>query len=108
MSCAIEERRMYFSGTEGSLIADLFECNIRAKRLGYDEPTRVYRLPGVMHGGGDQRIAESLVESMAAGAAPACSGEEGLTSAVVSLGIEQSRLEGRMVDLEPTWSRLGR
>jgi predicted dehydrogenase len=107
MSCAIEERRMYFSGTEGSLIADLFECDIRLKRLGYGEPTRRYRLPGVMHGGGDERIAASLVESMATGAAPACSGREGLTSAVVSLGIEQSRLEGRMIDLEETWSRLG-
>ena len=107
MSCAIPERRMYFAGTEGTLIAELYAGRLEVKRLGYDTPRETYDFTGSMHGGGDQRIADELAESMTTGASPACSGEEGLTSAVVSLGIEQARLEGRIVDLEPTWNQFG-
>lgn len=107
MSCAIPERRMYFAGTEGTLIAELYSGTCQVKRLGYDLPGEVYNFSGSMHGGGDERICEQLVESMTIGAAPACSGQAGLTSAVVSLGIEQARLDGVIVDLEPVWNRLG-
>jgi len=106
MSCAIPERRMYFAGTEGTLIAELYSGKLQMRRLGYDEPTASYDFSGSMHGGGDEVICDQLVETMTKGTQPACSGEEGLTSAVVSLGIEQARLEGKLVDLEPTWSRL--
>jgi len=107
MSCAIPERRMYFAGTEGTLIAELYTGQLELKRLGYDEPTTSYDFSGSMHGGGDRVISDQLVESMTKHTLPACSGEEGLTSAVVSLAIEQARIEGKTVDLEPTWSRLG-
>ena len=107
MSCAIPERRMYFAGTEGTLIAELYTGQLELKRLGYDEPTTNYDFSGSMHGGGDQVISDQLVESMTKHTLPGCSGQEGLTSAVVSLAIEQARLDGKIVDLEPTWSRLG-
>ena len=97
---------MYFAGTEGTLIAELYSGKLQMRRLGYDEPTASYDFSGSMHGGGDEVICDQLVETMTKGTQPACSGEDGLTSAVVSLGIEQARLEGKLVDLEPTWSRL--
>lgn len=107
MNNAIPERRMYFAGTEGTLIAELYTGRLRYRRLGADQQDQSFDFSGAMHGGGDEVIADQLVESMITGAQPACSGEEGLTSAVVSLGIEDARLAGRIMDLEPVWDKLG-
>jgi len=107
MSCAIPERRMYFTGTEGTLIGELYTGTLKVRRLGARESTEQHEFVGSMHGGGDEIICDQLVDSMVKGVPPACSGEEGLRSAVVSLAIERARLEGQIVDIEPIWGELG-
>jgi hypothetical protein len=51
---------------------------------------------------------KELFETMRDGVPPKCGGKEGLLSAVVALGIDRAAREGRVVDLEPTWERLGK
>jgi predicted dehydrogenase len=108
MSNAIPERRMYFSGTEGTLIVELYTGLIRAKRLD-EEETRIFDFSqGGGHAGGDTIIMRELYDTMLNGTPPKCSGEEGLTSAVVALAIEEAKDRGAVFDLEPVWERLGR
>jgi predicted dehydrogenase len=107
MSNAIPERRMYFSCTEGTLIAELYSSTLTYRRLGEQE-LRSIPFGADGHGGGDAFIMKALFETMTHRTPPACSGEEGLFSAVLALAIDQAAREGRVIDLEPTWKQLGR
>jgi predicted dehydrogenase len=107
MSNAIPERRMYICGTEGTIIAELYTGLLRIQRVG-EPPAEPVVLAGGGHGGGDDFIMKSLYDTMINGTPPLCSGEEGLQSAVVALAIDEAAREGRVVDLEPIWSDLGR
>lgn len=60
------------------------------------------------HGGGDDFIMKELYETMTTGAAPKCSGNEGLQSAVFALALDRAACTGQVVDLEPIWKSLGR
>jgi len=106
MSNSIPERRMYFSCTEGTIIAELYTGTLRYKRFADEEET-VVDILGDGHGGGDDFIMQELYDTMANGTPPKCSGQEGLLSAVTALAIDQAAVQGKVVDLEPTWKRLG-
>ncbi|MDD5698149.1 MAG: Gfo/Idh/MocA family oxidoreductase [Victivallaceae bacterium] len=107
MSNAIPERRMYFSCTEGTMIAELYSSTLRYKLISDKEETVInYGADG--HGGGDAYIMKELYETMAAGTPPKCSGDEGLESAVVALALDQAAKTNQMVDLDPVWKKLGR
>ena len=107
MSNAIPERRMYICGTEGTILAELYTGLLRIQRVG-EPPSKPVTLAGGGHGGGDDFIMKSLYDTMINGTLPLCSGEEGLQSAVVALAIDAAAREGKVVDLEPIWSDLGR
>ena len=105
MSNPLPERRMYFSCTEGTIVAELISGTVRCVRMGETAP-RLENLFVDGHGGGDDFIMKELFDTMLHRTPPACGGEEGLRSAVVSLAIDQSAREGRVIDLEPVWRRL--
>jgi len=107
MSNAIPERRMYFSGTEGTLVVELYTSRIQVKRVD-EEAVQVYKFDGDGHGGGDDYIMKELYDTMINGVAPKCSGNEGLESAVSALAIDQAARENRVVELEPVWKSLNR
>lgn len=107
MSNAIPERRMCFHCSEGTLDLDLYKMQIRYKKLG-DEGETVITMEGDGHGGGDNFIMKELYDTMQNGTAPACSGNEGLESAVFALAIDRAAQTGSIVDLEPIWKSLGR
>jgi len=108
MSNAIPERRMYFSCTEGTIIIELYTSTLRYKRLA-DEGETVINYSSDGHGGGDSSIMKELYEEcMSQGMEPKCSGNEGLESAVVAITLDQAAKSNKMIDLEPTWERLGR
>ena len=108
MNNAIPERRLYITGTEGTLIAELYSQTLRCRRIGEGEETRHWTWDEAQdHGGGDLVIMSELAATMAEGASVTCGGAEALRSAVVSLAIERARLEGRVVDLTDIWQRLG-
>lgn len=107
MSNAIPERRMYFSCTEGTMIAELYSGTLKYRCLG-DKETTLLDLKGDGHGGGDGHIMKELYETMVNGTAPKSSGNEALEGAVVALMLDQSAETGKIVDLEPVWTGLKR
>jgi predicted dehydrogenase len=108
LSNAIPERRMYMSGTEGTLIAELYSSTLRVKRID-EEAETIYRSIGMDgHGGGDTIIMKELYDSMVSGAAPKCGGNEGLEGSVLALAIDEARAQGKVFDLEPVWKKLGK
>lgn len=107
MSNAIPERRMYFSCTEGTMVVELYSGELKYRRIG-DEGLTVMDFAGDGHGGGDNYIMKELYECMIKHSNPKCSGDEGLTSAVVALAIDRSIRDKSMVNLEPVWQKLNR
>jgi predicted dehydrogenase len=108
MSNAIPERRMYFSGTEGTMIAELYAGTLKAKRID-EEELKIYDYSsGGGHAGGDSFIMKELYDSMVNGTLPKCSGNEGLESAVVALAIEEAKDQNQVLDMEPIWKNLDR
>ncbi len=106
MSNAIPERRMYFSGTEGTMIAELYSSTLRYKRHDSNEVTISFGGDG--HGGGDSFIMKELYKSMKDGLKPASSGDEGLESSVLALAIDEAAENISIVDLEPVWKSMNR
>jgi len=104
----IPERRFYVCGTEGTLRADLATSAIEVQRVGWD--TQIERLDTSVeagHGGGDEVMAKSMVETLLRGAAPLASVGEGIMSAIVAFGIDRAADEGCIVDLYPMWCQAG-
>jgi predicted dehydrogenase len=106
MSNAIPERRMYFSGTEGTIIAELYSSTLKYKRHGENEILITFGGDG--HGGGDSFIMKELYKSMAEEMEPASSGNEALESSVLAMAIDEAAVNNTIVDLEPIWKTMER
>jgi predicted dehydrogenase len=106
MSNAIPERRMYFSGTEGTMIAELYSSSLKYKRHGDNEIT--IHFGGDGHGGGDSFIMKELYKSMSENMEPASSGNEALESSVLAMAIDEAAESNSIVDLEPIWKSMER
>jgi len=102
----IPERRMYIACREGTIIGELYRGLLQYAPLG-GEP-RTAQFPGGGHGDGDRHLSQALWETMTRGTPPRCGAEEGLRSAVVALALDEAARQGRVIDLEPVWNRLGR
>ena len=105
MSNPIPERRMYISGSEGTLV--LSHGKISLRRIG-EEATRFFDLDITDgHAGGDQVIMNELYKTMCEEQAPRSTGLQGLESAVVGLCIDQAQRTNTIVDIGEVWARLG-
>lgn len=104
---AINERRMYVLGTEGTLRADFVTSRIEVARIGFKEKVRTIDTSATgSHGGGDDVLARELAASMIKGAPPAVGLNEGLRSAFTCFGIDQAMETGKVVDMTRYWNRL--
>lgn len=108
LSNAIPERRMYISGTEGTIIIELYSGTILCRRIDEEGVRTLTPTAADLHGGGDVVIMRSLLKTMFEGKAPECSGNEGLESSVVALSIDAAMRSGQTFDLEPVWNKLQR
>ena len=104
---AMIERRMYLLGTEGTIKGDLFAGMIECSRVGWDMPVEVYKRHGGGHGNGDQILIEHLAGSIMNGEQPLASLEDGITSNISCLGIDQAMNAGQVVDLSGLWHQAG-
>ena len=108
MSNAMPERRMYFSCTEGNMIVELYSSTLKLQKMGENMFTE-YNFGADGHGGGDGYIMKELYEGpMCTDEEPKCSGNEGLTSAVLALAMDRSACTNQIVDLEPVWKSMNR
>lgn len=108
-SNAIPERRMYVSGTEGTLILEFYRSLLRYRTIHSDETITIEGLGDHEdpHGGGDKAMIRELAHSMRRGTPPVCSGEEGLRSTVAGIALSAAYRKGRIVNLSRVWKRLG-
>ncbi|HWL52923.1 MAG TPA: Gfo/Idh/MocA family oxidoreductase [Chthoniobacteraceae bacterium] len=105
---AIQERRFYLCGSEGTLRADLITGQLELRRIGWETETEtVETIKADGHGGGDNIMAEALADSILHGTAPLASIREGLQSAITAFGIDRAADEGTVVDLTPLWCQAG-
>ena len=103
----LPERRMYFCGTEGTMRIDANTGRIELRRIGYEE--ELQELGETIddgHAGGDPVLGLELAQAMLEGTPPAAGLEDGLTSAITCLAIDQARKTGSVVDLAPLWADL--
>lgn len=105
ISNAIQERRMYIAGTEGTLIVELFSGSIRLKRI--DEPVEhSWKFEtSVGHAGGDLVIMQDIFDMCISGKMPKCGGQEGMLSTATALAIQKSAETGEIVDMTDIWKR---
>ena len=108
MSNAIPERRMNFSCSKGNIICELYAGIVKWRLLDGNEES--IHFVGDNHGGGDSYIMKELYEGPMCqeDALPECSGNEGLESAVLALGIDLAARTGDVIDMEPIWKKLKR
>lgn len=108
MSNAIPERRMMFCCSRGTIIAECYASAVSWQLLGQNRQT--IHFGGDGHGGGDSFLMKELYEGAMTqkDAMPSCSGNEGLESAVLALGIDKAARTGKTVDMEPVWKKLKR
>ena len=107
-NAGMPERRFYVCGTEGTLRADLISSQIEMRKIGWK--TKLENLDTHVkdgHGGGDEVMARSMVETLLRGVPPLASVEEGMRSSIVAFGIDQAADEGRVVSLTEMWCKAG-
>ena len=104
-SNALGERRMFISGTEGTLIVDLVKARLTYQTL-YDSAPTVWDGGEGFHGGGDEVMLTELAATMLHSTPPATGITEGLTSTLVGLSLDRARRKGQVLDLMPLWGRL--
>ncbi len=111
MSNAIPERRMYFTLTEGTIIAEIYSRQVRCRGLG-DSVSTTWDFssggPVNGHAGGDEVMQHELFESIYHGAPPKCSGLEGLESAILAIAFDEAATANKVVELEPVWREIGK
>jgi predicted dehydrogenase len=101
---AIHERRFFLCGTEGTIRGNAYTGIIEHQRIGWDtRPEVIDTGVGGGHAGGDEVMAQRLVETLTTGAPPLATSLDGLRACVTAFGIDESADHGRIVDLQPYW-----
>lgn len=102
------QRRILICGIKGTLQADLITSQISYQLIGPNQPIHIIDITNSdSHGGGDDLIVSDLARSMADHSTPKATGEEGFTSALICLAIDQARESMQVVDMEPIWKKFG-
>ncbi len=107
-STAIQERRFYLCGTHGTVRADFVAGKIEARRTGWNtESELITTIPGTAHGGSDEVMVESLIQTLLHGVEPATSVMQGIHSAVAAFALDEAADTDKVVDLREMWCRAG-
>jgi predicted dehydrogenase len=108
-NCAatMPERRIYICGTKGTLKTDVLKGFLQVRTIGSSETTMIIddEFKGG-HGAGDKFVVEELIKAMKNEDNFQNSLDEGIQSASVALGAEESRKKGIIFDFENIWKEL--
>jgi len=107
LNTAINERRMYLCGTEGTLRGDVLTGEIEYRRISHEKPVMKETTVGGGHGGADGTMSAALRDSMVNGAAPLVGLDDGIRSAVACFGVDSALDSGTVVDLREMWQKVG-
>lgn len=106
LNTAINERRMYLCGTEGTIRGDVLTGEIEYKRISHDKPVMVEKTVSGGHGGADGTMSTALRNSMINGDAPLVGLDDGIRSAVACFGVDEALDSGTVIDLHPMWEKV--
>lgn len=104
---ALQERRWYLAGTEGTLVADLVRNRLtfrRALSRGRPEKMEFGHLTADNHNGADQAMARDLKATLETGAAFPVTPADSLVAGLTVMALDQAMDEGRVVDCAPVWA----
>ncbi len=103
----IPERRMYLCGTKGAIRADLLTGKVEVGEIGFGTSVKVIEtLGGDIHGGGDEVLANELVQTLQNGVPTSTTLEDGLNAAVTCFAIDEAMDTGTVVDCASYWRRV--
>jgi predicted dehydrogenase len=104
---ALQERRWYIAGTEGTLLADLVRNKMMVRRvLDRRKPDRLQwnERTEDSHNGADQAMAKDLRAALEGKAAFPVTPFESMEAGLTVMAIDKAMTEGRMVDCAPMWA----
>lgn len=107
LNTAINERRMYLCGTEGTIRGDVLNGRIEYKRIDHSKPVMTENTVGGGHGGADGTMSNALRDSMLTGAAPLVGLDDGIRSAVACFGVDTALDTGTVFNLSGMWKQVG-
>ncbi len=105
---ALQERRWYLAGTEGTLIADLVRNKLMLRRaLDRRKPERIDYANRTedSHNGADQAMARDLLAALEGRAPFPVTANDSLEAGLTVMAVDEAQRGGGMVDLTPIWSR---
>jgi predicted dehydrogenase len=104
---ALQERRWYIAGTEGTLIADLVRNKMMVRRvLDRRKPERLQwnERTEDSHNGADQAMARDLRAALVDGATFPVTPFESMEAGLTVMAIDKAMEEGRVIDCAPMWA----
>ncbi|MGH7022996.1 MAG: Gfo/Idh/MocA family protein [Caulobacteraceae bacterium] len=108
---ALQERRWYLAGTEGTLIADLARNKLMVRRaLDRRKPERIdfATRTADLHNGADQAMAVDLKATLEDGAAFPVTPWESMEAGLTVMAIDEAAARGETVDCAPMWAEFDR
>jgi predicted dehydrogenase len=106
---ALQERRWYLAGTDGTLIADLVRNKLMVRgALDKKKPERMdfANLTHDLHNGADQAMALDLKATLEAGAAFPVTPWESIEAGLTVMAIDEAAATGEVVDHRPWWAEV--
>jgi predicted dehydrogenase len=104
---ALQERRWYIAGTEGTLLADLVRNKMMVRRvLDRRKPDRLQwnERTEDSHNGADQAMAKDLRAALEHRTAFPVTPFESMEAGLTVMAVDKAMLEGRVVDCAPMWA----
>jgi predicted dehydrogenase len=108
---ALQERRWYVAGSEGTLIADLVRNKMMVRRvLDRRKPERLdwQERTDDSHNGADQAMAKDLRAALSGNAAFPVTPFESMEAGLTVMAIDRAMSEGAMIDCAPMWNAYDR
>ncbi len=106
---ALQERRWYIAGTEGTLIADLVRNKLMIRQaLSRARPERIdfHTRTDDNHNGADQAMATDLLAALEGHAAFPVTPRDSLEAGLTVMAIDEAQVRGETIDCRPIWERL--
>lgn len=103
---ALQERRWYIAGSEGTLIADLVRNRLMMRRTdSADKPERIDfgERTEDLHNGADQAMARDLAAALGGAAFPVTP-QESLEAGLTVMAIDKAMADRTLVDCAPMWA----
>ncbi len=104
---ALQERRWYVAGAEGTLLADLVRNRLMVRRaLDRRKPERMdfHERTDDNHNGADQAMAWDLLASLSEGATFPVTPYDSMEAGLTVMAIDRAMEAGQVVDCAPMWS----